>query len=44
MSSTAGKSISIRDALPQSAVGKVLRRVLRDEELAKLGEKWEPSG
>ncbi|MFX1300041.1 MAG: long-chain fatty acid--CoA ligase [Promethearchaeota archaeon] len=38
------RAVEFRDALPQSAVGKVLRRILRDEELAKLGEKWEPSG
>ncbi|MFX1492109.1 MAG: hypothetical protein ACFFBU_07595, partial [Promethearchaeota archaeon] len=37
------KAVEFRDSLPQSAVGKVLRRVLRDEELAKIGEKWEPS-
>ncbi|MFW9830528.1 MAG: long-chain fatty acid--CoA ligase [Candidatus Thorarchaeota archaeon] len=29
------KSIEFRDSLPTSAVGKVLRRVLRDEELSK---------
>ncbi len=36
-------SVEFRDALPQSAVGKVLRRILRDEEIAKRGKKWEPS-
>ena len=29
------RSIEFREALPQSAVGKVLRRELRDEELGK---------
>lgn len=37
------RSIEFRDSLPQSAVGKVLRRVLRDEEIAKMGKRWEPS-
>jgi long-chain acyl-CoA synthetase len=31
------KEIEIRDALPQTSVGKVLRRVLRAEELEKRG-------
>ncbi|HDR8964741.1 TPA: AMP-binding protein [Burkholderia vietnamiensis] len=30
------KSVEFRDALPQTNVGKILRRALRDEELAKL--------
>ncbi|WP_414449544.1 AMP-binding protein [Burkholderia sp. 22PA0099] len=30
------KAIEFRDALPQTNVGKILRRALRDEELAKL--------
>jgi long-chain acyl-CoA synthetase len=30
--------IELRDSLPQSAVGKVLYRVLRDEVAAKAGE------
>jgi long-chain acyl-CoA synthetase len=38
------KAVEFRKALPQSAVGKVLRRILRDEEIAKMSEKWEPSG
>jgi long-chain acyl-CoA synthetase len=31
------KLIEFRDALPQTNVGKILRRALRDEELAKIG-------
>ncbi len=30
------KFVEFRDALPQTNVGKILRRALRDEELAKL--------
>ncbi len=33
------KFVEFRDELPTSVVGKVLRRVLRDEELAKMGKK-----
>ena len=33
------KEIEFRDQLPKTLVGKVLRRVLRDEERAKLGIK-----
>ena len=29
------KSLEFRDELPKSAVGKILRRVLHDEEIAK---------
>ena len=32
------KQVEFRTALPQSSVGKVLRRALRDEELKKLGK------
>jgi long-chain acyl-CoA synthetase len=35
----APKLIEFREALPKSAVGKVLRKVLRDEELAKRSQK-----
>jgi len=31
------KIIEFRDAIPKSAVGKILRKILRDEELAKQG-------
>ncbi|HDR9838284.1 TPA: AMP-binding protein [Burkholderia multivorans] len=31
------KFVEFRDALPQTNVGKILRRALRDEELAKIG-------
>jgi len=31
--------VEFRDQLPKTLVGKVLRRVLRDEERAKLGIK-----
>jgi len=30
------KLVEFRDAVPKSAVGKILRKALRDEELAKL--------
>jgi len=33
------KEVEFRDQLPKTLVGKVLRRVLRDEERAKLGIK-----
>jgi long-chain acyl-CoA synthetase len=33
------KAVEFRDALPQTNVGKILRRALRDEEIAKLEEK-----
>jgi long-chain acyl-CoA synthetase len=33
------KSIDFRDELPKSLAGKVLRRVLREEELARLAKK-----
>ena len=29
------KMVEFRDELPKSAVGKILRRILRDEEIAK---------
>jgi long-chain acyl-CoA synthetase len=29
------KSVEFRESLPKSAVGKILRKVLREEELAK---------
>ncbi|MGO9022116.1 MAG: AMP-binding enzyme, partial [Syntrophobacteraceae bacterium] len=30
------RSVEFRDELPKSAVGKILRKILRDEEEAKL--------
>jgi long-chain acyl-CoA synthetase len=35
------RSITFRDELPKSMAGKVLRRVLREEELARMGESRE---
>jgi long-chain acyl-CoA synthetase len=32
------KLVEFRETLPQSAVGKVLRKILRDEEMAKAKE------
>jgi long-chain acyl-CoA synthetase len=32
------KQVEFRSALPKSAIGKVLRKILREEEMAKKGE------
>jgi long-chain acyl-CoA synthetase len=37
------KEIEFRDTLPKSAVGKILRRVLREEELRRLERRHSPS-
>jgi len=34
------KIVEIRDELPKSAIGKILRRALREEEISKLGGKF----
>jgi long-chain acyl-CoA synthetase len=36
------KSVVFRDELPKSLAGKVLRRVLREEELARMAKKKAP--
>ena len=36
------KMVEFREALPKSAVGKILRKILRDEEVTKKGKTGKP--